>query len=41
MKNSVKERHMPAASKIPDLLCYEDLIAPEDDRYEWPSTANG
>ena len=28
--------HMPAASKIPDLLCYEDLIASEDDRFDWP-----
>jgi acyl-CoA synthetase (AMP-forming)/AMP-acid ligase II len=28
--------HMPAASKIPGLLCYEDLIEAEDDRFEWP-----
>jgi fatty-acyl-CoA synthase len=29
--------HMPASSKIPGLLCYEDLIAANDDRFEWPS----
>jgi acyl-CoA synthetase (AMP-forming)/AMP-acid ligase II len=29
--------HMPAASKIPDLLCYEELIEQESDRYAWPS----
>ena len=32
--------HMPApeqASKIPNLLCYEDLIAAENDHYSWPS----
>ena len=32
--------HMPAAdvaAKIPNLLCYEDLIAAQDDDYEWPS----
>ena len=28
--------HMPAASTIPNLLCYEDLIARSPDRYEWP-----
>ena len=28
--------HMPAASKIPGLLCYEDLIDGHDDRYTWP-----
>jgi 3-(methylthio)propionyl---CoA ligase len=28
--------HMPAASKIPGLLCYEDLIAAQDDRFAWP-----
>jgi 3-(methylthio)propionyl---CoA ligase len=29
--------HMPAASKIPGLLCYEDLIASQaDDRFDWP-----
>ncbi len=29
--------HMPAASAIPGLLCYEDLIAAEDGAYTWPS----
>ncbi len=40
--------HMPAAeqaSKIPNLLCYEDLIAAENDHYSWPTfdenTASG
>ncbi|MDO9030325.1 MAG: 3-(methylthio)propionyl-CoA ligase [Hydrogenophaga sp.] len=29
--------HMPAESKIPGLLCYEDLIASQaDDRFDWP-----
>jgi hypothetical protein len=28
--------HMPA-SKIPNLLCYEDLLEAEDDRFAWPS----
>jgi fatty-acyl-CoA synthase len=28
--------HMPAASKIPNLLCYEDLVDAQDDRYAWP-----
>ncbi len=28
--------HMPAESKIPGLLCYEDLVGGQDDRYEWP-----
>ncbi len=28
--------HMPAASKIPNLLCYEDLIDANNDRFEWP-----
>ncbi|MBW8468473.1 MAG: fatty-acid--CoA ligase [Thiobacillus sp.] len=29
--------HMPAASKIPGLLCYEDLIFSQaDDRFDWP-----
>ena len=28
--------HMPAASKIPDLQCYEDLMAPASEAYEWP-----
>ncbi len=29
--------HMPATSKVPDLLCYEDLLEPHDDRFEWPT----
>jgi len=32
--------HMPAAdvaAKIPNLLCYEELVEAQDDRYEWPS----
>ncbi len=29
--------HMPAKSAIPNLLCFEDLVAQQDDRYEWPS----
>jgi fatty-acyl-CoA synthase len=29
--------HMPAASTIPGLLCYEDLLAAEDGSYAWPS----
>jgi fatty-acyl-CoA synthase len=29
--------HMPAASKVPNLLCYEELVEAQDDRYEWPS----
>jgi len=28
--------HMPALTKIPDLLCYEDLIAPHSEQFEWP-----
>jgi fatty-acyl-CoA synthase len=27
---------MPASSGIPDLLCYEDLIAAHSDDYSWP-----
>jgi 3-(methylthio)propionyl---CoA ligase len=29
--------HMPARSAIPNLLCYEELIAAASDDYEWPS----
>ncbi|WP_425261427.1 3-(methylthio)propionyl-CoA ligase [Rubrivivax sp. RP6-9] len=32
--------HMPAAdvaARIPGLLCYEDLVAAQDDRFDWPS----
>ncbi|NDY90760.1 3-(methylthio)propionyl-CoA ligase [Ideonella livida] len=28
--------HMPAASTLPGLLCYEELLAAEDGRYHWP-----
>ncbi|MCU7371742.1 3-(methylthio)propionyl-CoA ligase [Paucibacter sp. O1-1] len=28
--------HMPAASSIPNLLCYEDLVEAEDGNYRWP-----
>ena len=28
--------HMPAASKIADLLCYEELIDAENDSFAWP-----
>jgi acyl-CoA synthetase (AMP-forming)/AMP-acid ligase II len=28
--------HMPAATRIPDLLCYEDLIEAESSRFDWP-----
>ncbi len=28
--------HMPASSKIPNLLCYEELLEAQDDRYHWP-----
>ncbi len=29
--------HMPADPKIPNLLCYEDLLEAENDAFEWPS----
>jgi 3-(methylthio)propionyl---CoA ligase len=29
--------HLPATTKIPGLLCYEDLVDAQDDRYAWPS----
>jgi acyl-CoA synthetase (AMP-forming)/AMP-acid ligase II len=29
--------HMPKQSAIPGLLCYEELIEAQDDRFEWPS----
>jgi fatty-acyl-CoA synthase len=29
--------HMPASASIPNLVCYEDLIAAQDDRLEWPT----
>ncbi len=28
--------HMPAASKIPNLLCYEELVESHPPAYEWP-----
>ena len=28
--------HRPTDGKIPNLLCYEDLLAAQDDRYVWP-----
>ncbi|MBI2754785.1 MAG: fatty-acid--CoA ligase [Betaproteobacteria bacterium] len=29
--------HMPAKSALPGLLCYEELVEAQDDRFEWPS----
>ena len=29
--------HMPNESKIPNLLCFEELVDAQDDRFEWPS----
>jgi len=29
--------HMPAETKIPNLLCYEDLVAASSDAFTWPS----
>ncbi|MFO1303230.1 MAG: 3-(methylthio)propionyl-CoA ligase [Burkholderiales bacterium] len=28
---------MPASTAIANLLCYEDLLAAQDDRYDWPA----
>ncbi|HTT09893.1 MAG TPA: 3-(methylthio)propionyl-CoA ligase [Burkholderiaceae bacterium] len=28
--------HMPAATRIPNLLCYEELIEANDARFDWP-----
>ncbi len=28
--------HMPSASKLENLLCYEDILGSHSDRYEWP-----
>ncbi|MBP6675752.1 MAG: fatty-acid--CoA ligase [Vitreoscilla sp.] len=28
--------HMPASTGIPNLLCFEDLLAAQDDHFEWP-----
>ncbi len=30
------QAHMPANSKIPNLICYEDLLAAQSGEYEWP-----
>ncbi|MBC7285125.1 long-chain-fatty-acid--CoA ligase [Hoeflea sp.] len=39
------EAHMPSSPLLPDLVCYETLIAEEADEYEWPdldeNTASG
>ena len=32
----IDRAHMPANSQIPNLLCYEDLLAAQDDRFDWP-----
>ncbi len=29
--------HMPAESKIPNLLCYEELVAANSDAFTWPT----
>ncbi|MCE4553268.1 fatty-acid--CoA ligase [Pelomonas sp. P8] len=29
--------HMPAVSSLPGLLCFDDLLAPEDGGYAWPT----
>jgi fatty-acyl-CoA synthase len=29
--------HMPVSSKVPNLLCYEELLADASDRFDWPS----
>jgi len=29
--------HMPAKTAIPGLLCYEELVAAQDGRYQWPA----
>jgi 3-(methylthio)propionyl---CoA ligase len=33
----IDRAHMPADSRIPGLLCYEDLIEGQDDDFAWPS----
>ncbi|MFT4121429.1 long-chain-fatty-acid--CoA ligase [Bradyrhizobium sp.] len=39
------EANMPRSAILPNLLCYEDLIAPESDAFDWPdldeNTASG
>ncbi len=32
----VDRAKMPAQSKVPNLICYEDLIDSHSDRYDWP-----
>ncbi|WP_137919803.1 3-(methylthio)propionyl-CoA ligase [Hydrogenophaga sp. 2FB] len=29
--------HMPASTTLPNLLCYDELVDAQDDRYEWPT----
>jgi len=29
--------HMPKDTKVANLLCFEELIEANDDRFEWPS----
>jgi acyl-CoA synthetase (AMP-forming)/AMP-acid ligase II len=29
--------HMPKDSKVPNLLCFEELVDAHDDKFEWPS----
>ncbi len=29
--------HMPASTAIPNLLCFEELMAQQDERFEWPT----
>jgi fatty-acyl-CoA synthase len=29
-------QRMPASANIPNLLCYEDLVEAQDDRFDWP-----
>ncbi len=29
--------HMPAQTKIPNLLCYEELVEASSDRFDWPT----
>ncbi len=29
--------HMPAATKIPNLLCFDEIVAAQDSHYDWPS----
>jgi 3-(methylthio)propionyl---CoA ligase len=28
--------HMPTSTKVPNLLCFEDLVAAQDDAFTWP-----